>query len=78
MIFGDVIEHLLCIAPGYTSVYYYIYFSLSSVVCARQFNVIFIFFINIHYFVTCLGYMVPGGCVFTHDSANVFVRTLLY
>ena len=35
-----------------------------------------LFFINIHYFVTCLGYMVPGGCVFTLKSANVFVRTL--
>ena len=22
---------------------------------------LFLFFINIHYFVTCLGYMVPGG-----------------
>ena len=57
--------------------YIIIYFLLSIVVCARQFIVILILS-NIHYFVTCLGYMAPGGCVFTLKSANVFVRILLY
>ena len=40
--------------------------------------VLFLFLINIHYFVACSGHVVPGGCVFTIKSANVFVGTLFY
>ena len=59
-------------ASGYTSILV-LYFSLSNVVSARRFSVL-----NIHYFVTCSGYVIPGGCVFTLKFANVFVRTLLF
>ena len=31
-------------------------------------------FLLVYVILTCLGYMVPGGCVFNFKSANVLVR----